>query len=132
MYYRSGEAIEAGDYVLWHGDPATIELIADPAIDPADWFVTEYGGGVMINPPMVFIDAASLPADEDLDFVARARPTAGTAPVFSLMSSGDYDGVREIWDHTPGLKLRTADSPEAITRYLERNPSLSFVCRIGE
>jgi hypothetical protein len=36
--------------VLFHGEPGGIELVADPTVpDPeTDWFVQEYGGGVMI------------------------------------------------------------------------------------
>lgn len=41
----------------------------------------------------------------------------------------DYDEVMVLWSQTEGLTLRDADSREAITRYLGRNPSLSFVAR---
>ena len=41
----------------------------------------------------------------------------------------DYDEVMALWCATEGLTLRDADSREAIVRYLERNPSLSFVAR---
>ena len=43
----------------------------------------------------------------------------------------DYDEVMALWSATEGLTLRDADSREAITRYLARNPSLSFVARNG-
>jgi N-acetylglutamate synthase len=41
----------------------------------------------------------------------------------------DYDEVAGLWRSTEGLTLREADSREAITRYLQRNPGLSFVAR---
>jgi ribosomal protein S18 acetylase RimI-like enzyme len=39
----------------------------------------------------------------------------------------DYDEVVALWTKTAGICLRAADSREAIGRYLERNPGLSFV-----
>jgi ribosomal protein S18 acetylase RimI-like enzyme len=41
----------------------------------------------------------------------------------------DYDEVLALWSSTEGLTLREADSREAISRYLARNPGLSFVAR---
>ncbi len=41
----------------------------------------------------------------------------------------DYAAVMALWCNTEGLTLREADSREAITRYLARNPGLSFVAR---
>lgn len=38
-----------------------------------------------------------------------------------------YAAVFALWKSTEGLTLRDADSREAIGRYLERNPGLSFV-----
>ena len=43
-----------------------------------------------------------------------------------------YDAVFALWQSTEGLTLRDADSREAIGRYLERNPGLSFVAFDGE
>ena len=48
------EEIKKGDRVLLHGEPGEIEFVADRANDPEDWYVTEYGGGVMILEPKVF------------------------------------------------------------------------------
>ena len=44
----------------------------------------------------------------------------------------DYDEVMALWSNTEGLTLRDADSREAISRYLARNPELSFVARDGD
>lgn len=41
----------------------------------------------------------------------------------------DYDAVIALWRASEGLTLRDADSREAITSYLVRNPGLSFVAR---
>jgi ribosomal protein S18 acetylase RimI-like enzyme len=43
----------------------------------------------------------------------------------------DSDEVIRLWESTEGLTLREVDSREAITRYLQRNPGLSFVARDG-
>jgi hypothetical protein len=50
LKYQSGEEIHKGDRVLFHGDPAEIELVADPLVSnpETDWYVKEYGGGVMV------------------------------------------------------------------------------------
>ncbi|WP_347558702.1 GNAT family N-acetyltransferase [Robbsia sp. KACC 23696] len=39
----------------------------------------------------------------------------------------DYDAVRALWEATPGVSVRDADSQASIARYLLRNPGLSFV-----
>jgi N-acetylglutamate synthase len=43
------------------------------------------------------------------------------------MTIGDYEGVIWLLRETPGVVIRDADSKEAVERYLERNPGLSFV-----
>jgi ribosomal protein S18 acetylase RimI-like enzyme len=44
------------------------------------------------------------------------------------MTIGDYDGVYDLWLRTPGMGLNTTDdSREGIARYLQRNPTTSFV-----
>lgn len=50
MKYQSGEEIRKGDQVLFHGEPGEIEFIVDAIIgDPVmDWYVKEYGPGVML------------------------------------------------------------------------------------
>jgi ribosomal protein S18 acetylase RimI-like enzyme len=44
-------------------------------------------------------------------------------------SPSDYDEVMALWQATEGLTLRDADSRDAVTRYLARNPRLSFIAR---
>ena len=43
----------------------------------------------------------------------------------------DIPKVLELWHATPGIVLRDVDAPEAIARYLARNPGLSFVAADG-
>jgi hypothetical protein len=77
LKYRSGEEIRKGDRVLFHGNPAEIELVAFDPNDPEHaWHVQEFGGGVLISDPMVsgrsFIRRESIAEYEDLEFVSRA------------------------------------------------------------
>lgn len=46
------------------------------------------------------------------------------------MTIADYDAVMRLLNATSGVRLRQADSLEAIARYLERNPGLSFVALV--
>jgi len=43
------------------------------------------------------------------------------------MSIADYSAVIDLMKQTPGVSFRDADSLDSTTRYLERNPGLSFV-----
>jgi len=75
LKYQSGEEIRRGDRVLFHRAPGVVELVADPLIsDPeTDWYVQEYGGGVMVLQPgelgRCFVSDTE--NAEDLDFVSR-------------------------------------------------------------
>jgi hypothetical protein len=81
LKYRSGEEIQEGDHVLFHGNPAEVELV--PPYDPNEpdpkiaWYLKKYGGGVVILYPMVsgrtFIRRDSLDEYEDLVFVCRGQ-----------------------------------------------------------
>ena len=73
--YYSGEEIKKGDRVLYHDEPGEIELLADPLVRDVetDWYVEDYGGGVMIAEPKVFghVFISDTANEEDLIFVAR-------------------------------------------------------------
>jgi hypothetical protein len=76
LRYQSGEEIKQGDHVLFHGNPAEVELVAcDPNDPEAAWYIKEFGGGVLILDPTVsgrtFIPKADLGEYEDLEFVSR-------------------------------------------------------------
>ena len=78
LKYQSGVEIRRGDRVLFHGAPGEIEFVARDLDDPeTNWYVQEYGGGVMVLEPKVFgrvfIQAGQLQSTEDLQFVARAE-----------------------------------------------------------
>lgn len=49
--------------------------------------------------------------------------------VYAPMTPADIDEARALWSATEGMCLRDADSPEALTRYLERNAGMSCVAR---
>jgi hypothetical protein len=77
LRYRSGEEIKKGDRLLFHGNPAEIELVSTDPNDPEQaWHVSEFGGGVLISDPMVsgrtFVPRDQLDEYEDLEFVSRA------------------------------------------------------------
>ena len=57
--YQSGEEVEKGDRVLFHGDPGFVESIADPDVkegsDPdTAWHLSEHGGGILLRLPGTF------------------------------------------------------------------------------
>ena len=77
LKYQSGEEIKKGDRVLFHRESAEVAFVAYEPGDPeTDWYVQEFGGGVMISDPKVsgrtFIPASQVDEYEDLEFVSRA------------------------------------------------------------
>jgi hypothetical protein len=80
LKYQSGEQIVKGDRVLFHGEPGQIELVADPLVtDPeTEWYVKEYGGGVMVVEPKVSGRAflSNTESAEDLIFVSRSAESS--------------------------------------------------------
>jgi hypothetical protein len=75
LKYQTGEEIQKGDRILFHREPGRIELVAAELGDPeTDWYMQEYGGGVMILEEVAgrtFISADQIDECEDLEFVAR-------------------------------------------------------------
>lgn len=71
---QSGQEIKPGDKVLFHGESGAVELVADPLSDPHNWYVTQYGGGVMILESKVFgrVFLSEPDKENHLEFVARA------------------------------------------------------------
>lgn len=49
--------------------------------------------------------------------------------VIQEMSIRDYDEVRALWESSEGIEIGDIDSRQDISRFLERNPGLSFVAR---
>jgi ribosomal protein S18 acetylase RimI-like enzyme len=69
----------------------------------------------------------------------RARPLQETTTtlrqtMFTLrpMHLDDYDAVMALMRQTPGVCIRDADSFDATSRYLARNPGLSFVAEADD
>ena len=48
------------------------------------------------------------------------------------MTIEDYDAVYRLWQRCEGIVLGLSDTREAIARFLDRNPNLSFVAWIGD
>lgn len=48
------------------------------------------------------------------------------------MTIQDYDAVIALWQSADGVGLSSSDSREAIARYLDHNPSLSFTAWDGD
>jgi hypothetical protein len=76
LKYRSGEEILKGDRVLFHGSPAVVELVAVDPNDPEHvWYVSRFGGGVLVNDPKVsgrtFISCHQLAEYAGLQFISR-------------------------------------------------------------
>lgn len=76
LRYSSGEEIKKGDRVLFHSEPGEIEFVAvDSGDHETEWFIQEYGGGVMILDKTAgrsFIAKDEIARCEDLEFVSRA------------------------------------------------------------
>ena len=78
LTYRSCEEIKTGDHVLFHCNAATVEFVAVDAADPgAEWYLQNFGGGVMISDPSVsgrtFIAVSQIDEYEDVELVSRAQ-----------------------------------------------------------
>jgi hypothetical protein len=73
LTYSSGEEIQSGDRILYHGEQGQVEFVAKVGDPETDWYVEQFCGGCMVLAPSfgrVFISEA----DEDLEFVARDAP----------------------------------------------------------
>jgi hypothetical protein len=68
--YSSGEEIQKGDHVLYHGEPGHVEFVAKPGDTETGWYVERFGGGCMILAPSFGRVFVSHP-DEDLEFLSR-------------------------------------------------------------
>jgi hypothetical protein len=77
LRYKSGEAIQPGDRVLWGGEPSEIEFVAETPIGDReiDWHLRTDGPGVMVVElePKLFgrVYLRDTEEDEDLVFVGR-------------------------------------------------------------
>ena len=56
LLYSTGEDIQEGDKILYDGLSGEVEVVADPAFPKGetDWYVDEFGGGILVAEPTVF------------------------------------------------------------------------------
>ncbi len=62
--------------------------------------------------------------------VSTPAPTLAPAATIRCFENRHYPAARDLWDRTPGVGVSDADEPDAIARFLERNPQLSFVATV--
>lgn len=72
--YQSGEPIQKGDRIRYNGHAGVVEFVVEKITGDAalDWYVEEYGGGVMLSVGTygnLFLETTE--DDEDLSFVSR-------------------------------------------------------------
>jgi hypothetical protein len=70
LTYASGEEVQSGDHILYHGETGQVEFVAKPGDPGTAWYVEQFDGGCMILAPSfgrVFVSET----DEDLEFVSR-------------------------------------------------------------
>ncbi len=60
--------------------------------------------------------------------IQKDPPTALIQP----LTMADYADALALWQASEGIGLSSADAPEAIARYLDRNPGLSFAARAAD
>jgi len=47
---------------------------------------------------------------------------------FRPLADSDIESARQFWQEVPGLGLSSADGPGQLSRFLSRNPGLSWAC----
>lgn len=45
---------------------------------------------------------------------------------FRPLQTGDFEQIIDLWKRTPGVGLSSSDNPRAFTRFIDRNPLMSF------
>ena len=59
-------------------------------------------------------------------------PTMTEPITLRPLTADDYPAFLDLMRAMPGVVVRDADAPEAVARYLARNPGLSFLACAGE
>ena len=72
LKYLSGELVLKGDRILYHCDPDEVDFIADGTDPETDWFVQEFGVGIMIKGCATYTRPGGYDW-EDIEFVSRAN-----------------------------------------------------------
>ena len=66
---------------------------------------------------------------DDIPKTAAGTENDTVPVIIRPMVMRDYAAVRKLWENCEGIGLNDADRPEALRRYLARNPGMSFVGR---
>ena len=76
FHYQTGEEVKKGDRVIFHGEPGEIEFVVNALGEgpELDWYVQEYGGGVMVLEPKHFGRAFLTRTENEEDLVFVSRP----------------------------------------------------------
>lgn len=53
-------------------------------------------------------------------------------PELRPMRAGDFAQLMALWQAADGVQLRDSDTPQALARFLARNPGCSWVAEAGE
>lgn len=78
LKYASGEEIQPGDRVRYHGEPGQVDFVAKPDDPKTSYYIQQFGSGCMITAQgfgAVFVIHPG--QDEDLKFVSRGVPSSG-------------------------------------------------------
>ncbi len=50
---------------------------------------------------------------------------------YRSMLPEDFEALHQLWEITPGVDITSADTPEGLSFFLDRNPGLSFIAESG-
>ena len=78
MKYQSGEEIREGDKILYASQPGEVRFVVEKLTGDAerDWFMNEYGPGVMVLEPKFYKEGTFITDTEnaeDLELVSRCE-----------------------------------------------------------
>ena len=70
--YASGEEIQPGDPVRYHGESGQVEFVARLGDADTGWYVEQFGEGCMIlSPGFGHVFVSEPDEDKDLQFISR-------------------------------------------------------------
>ena len=70
-HYQSGETVEAGDFIRWHGDDGIVLFVVGD-LPADDWYRQEFGHGAMLEVQGAGrVLEQEIASREDIEFVDR-------------------------------------------------------------
>jgi ribosomal protein S18 acetylase RimI-like enzyme len=54
-----------------------------------------------------------------------------SAILYRTLEARDFPACLELWQRTPGMGIRSSDNQESFSRFLDRNPGMSFAAVSG-